>query len=83
MSFNNVAAEDLIRSDTAIVWSLRTGESILRPAVRPVIGSEQGILLLQTKPWLLLCIGVHQSLGFMAIIELVGTAIPIPSLAKD
>ena len=37
MCFNNIATEDLVGTNTTVIWTLRTREAILGPAVWPVI----------------------------------------------
>lgn len=83
MSLDNVTAVDLAGTNTTVVRPLGTRETATGPAVRPTIGVEEGVLLLQTEPELLLRVGLHQTSGFMAEVELVGSAIGIPGLAED
>jgi hypothetical protein len=49
VSLDHVASEDLSSSDTAVVRTLRTGETSGGPSVRTSIGSEDGVLLLETE----------------------------------
>src|SRR5437588_8549538 len=59
VSLNNVTTVNLAGSDTAIVWSLRARETSLWPPVRVSIKVEESVLLLQSKPRLLVLMGLH------------------------
>ena len=59
VGFNDITAEDLAGTDTAVVWSLRSRKAVLGPAVWPVVGAKEGVFLLETEPGLMLFIGVH------------------------
>lgn len=59
VSFDQVSAEDLAGSVTAVVWALRTRETALWPAVWPALGVEESIFLLETKPEFFTCVLVH------------------------
>lgn len=83
MRLDNVTAVDLAGTDTAVVRTLGAGETALGPGVWPAVGAEDGVLLLQTEPELVLGVGVHQALGLVAVVELVGAAIGVPGLAED
>ena len=80
MSFHNVTAIDAASSDTTVVWALRTRESILGPAIWPAVMAKEGILLLKTKPELVLGIRFHQPCGLVTVVEFVGASIRIPGL---
>ena len=83
VSFHDIAAVDLVGADTAVIRSLRSRETVLRPAIGPAVWAEEGILLLQTEPGLVLGMGIHQSSSFVAVVEFVGAAVMIPGLAHD
>lgn len=83
MSLNNVSAEDLASTDTAVVWALGSGVASLGPAVWPAIRAKDRIFLFQTKPRLMLGIGLHQAFAFVSVVELVGGSIRIPGLGHD
>ena len=59
VSFYDITAKDLVGADAAVVWPLRTRETVLGPAIGPAIGAEEGILLLQTEPGLVVGMGFH------------------------
>jgi len=59
VSLDQVSAEDLAGSVTAVVWTLRTWETALWPAVWPALGIEKSVFLLETKPEALICVLVH------------------------
>lgn len=83
VSFDDISAVDLGGPDAAVIWSLRPREPAFGPAIRPAIGAKKSVFLLETKPWLVLGIRLHQSLGFMTVIELVGASIGIPGFAQN
>jgi hypothetical protein len=83
VSLYNITAVDLAGTDTAIVRTLGTGETTLGPAVGLVIQIEEGVLLLKTKPRLLILVGLHELGAIMAIVELVGSTIGVPALSED
>jgi hypothetical protein len=83
VSLNDITAVDLAGTDTAVVRTLGTGETATGPAVGPSIGTEQSVLLLQTEPEALVGVGLHQTVGIVTVVELVGASIGIPGLAED
>ena len=80
MSLDNISAEDLACTDTAIVRALGSWKTHLGPAIWPAVRAKYGILLLQPKPWLVLGIGLHQPHALMTIVELVGGSVRVPGL---
>jgi len=62
---------------------LRSGETTSGPAVRSVITAQQGVLLLQTEPGLVVGILVHHLHAVVAEVELVGCAIGVPALSEN
>jgi hypothetical protein len=80
---DDVTAVDLAGADTAVVRALRTGVTALGPAVRPAVGAQKRILLLETEPEVVLGVGLHQLGGLVTVVELVGGPIRIPGLAQD
>jgi len=83
MCFDNIPTVDLAGSHTAVVRSLRSWETALGPAIRPVQLVQKRVFLLKTEPDIGLGIGVHQSLRFMTVVVFVGASIRIPGLAKN
>lgn len=83
MSLNNVTAVDLASSNTAVVRTLGTGEPALGPSIRPAVSSEESVFLFQTKPEFFLGVDLHQTVGLMTEVELVGCSIRIPGLAEN
>ena len=83
VSLDNVSAVDPACPDTTVIRTLRTGETALGPAVWPTIRTQKSVFLLETEPEMVFGVGVHQSLGLMTVIELVGASIRIPCLAKN
>lgn len=83
MSLDDITAVDLARTNTAVVRTLGTGETALGPSVRPAVGAKQGVFLFQTEPPVFLGVGFHQTVGFVAVVELVGGTIRIPGFTED
>jgi len=83
VSLNNISAEDLASANTAVVRALRGREASLGPAIRSIVKAEEGVFLLKTEPRLLCGIGLHQSLGIVTVVELVGGSIVVPALAES
>lgn len=83
VSLDNITAVDLAGSDTAVVGALGTGETALGPSVGPAVVTEEGVFLFQTEPELLLGIGLHQAVGVVTVVELVGGSIGVPGFAED
>lgn len=44
---------------------------------------EEGVLLLETEPWHVLGIGLHDLGALMAVVVLVGGAVGVPALGQD
>ena len=59
VSFYDITAIDLVGADTAVVWPLRSREPVFGPAIGPAVRAEEGVLLLQTEPGLVLGMGFH------------------------
>ena len=83
VSLNDVTAVDTASADTAVVGPLRTREAVSGPAVWPAVESQKSVFLLQTKPDLVLFVGLHQACGIMAEIEFIRCSIRVPGLAHD
>ena len=83
MSLNDIPAVDLASANTAVVRTLGTGETTLGPAVGPAICAKQSVLLFQTEPPVFLRVGVHQTVGIVTEVELVGGAIRIPGFTEN
>jgi hypothetical protein len=72
-----------MRTSTAVVGTLGSGETTLGPSVGRAIGVEEGVLLLETEPGdLLLCL-LHDLVGMVAVVGPVGGAIVVVGLCKD
>ena len=82
VSLDDISAVDLAGSYTTVVRSLRPRETLLGPAIRSAVKTEEGVFLLETKPWLLLGVGLHEAGAVMSVVELVGGAIVVPTLAE-
>lgn len=83
MGLDDISAENLAGTDTAVIWSLRGWVTVLGPTIWPAINIKDCVFLLQTEPGLMLGIGLHQTLALMTVVELVGSSIRIPGLGHD
>jgi hypothetical protein len=84
MSLDDIATKDLAGADTTVIGALWAGiTSSCRPAVGPVVRSEEGVFLLETEPDFMFSIRIHQPGSFMAVVEFVGCTIWIPCFAQD
>jgi hypothetical protein len=80
---NDVTAEDLAGADTTVVWTLRGGESVLGPSIRPALRVEECVFLLETEPELVRLMCLHEDSSVVAEVVCVGLAIGAPGLAHD
>lgn len=83
MRLDNVSAEDLAGTNTTVVRTLRSGETVLGPAVWPSLNIEKGVLLFKTEPETVLLVLLHEESGGMAEVVLVWLAVTHPCLAHD
>jgi hypothetical protein len=83
MCFYNVTAIHLAGSDTTVVRALRARETTLGPSIRAAKFIEKSVLLLQTKPWFLPLVSLHELIALMAVIELVWSPISVPALGEN
>lgn len=83
MSLYDITAVDLASTDTAVVRTLRTGETTLGPAIGVSKLIEESVLLLETEPGLLILVRLHQLGAVMSVVELVWYAVGIPALGED
>jgi hypothetical protein len=72
-----------IRTNTAIVRPLGSGETALGPAVGSPVNVKERILLLETKPRVVVLGKVHNLLGVMTEVGAVGRAVIVIRLGKD
>merc|ERR1712039_232170 len=64
---HDIAPEGTIGACTAVVWALRSGIATQRPSQWcPAIALKEGVLLLDSKPWLLVQLLVKECLGGLA-----------------
>jgi hypothetical protein len=83
VSLDDISAEDLAGTDTAVVWTLWTWETIYWPAIWSVAHVKKGVLLLQTEPWVMGGMRLHELGGLVSVVELVWGSIGIPALSHD
>jgi len=79
----NVSAEDLASTNTTVVWTLRTWETIDWPAIRSVRHIKECVFLLKTEPWLMVLVCLHKLGSLVTVVELVGGSIGIPAFGQD
>jgi hypothetical protein len=80
---DNIAAEYLAGAYTAVVRALGSGEAVLGPAVGPAELVEEGVLLLEAEPELVLFVLLEDDGGIVAEVVAVGAAIRHVRLAHD
>jgi len=83
VGLDNITAKDLLGADTAVVRALGTGETALGPAENLTVDVEEGVLLLDTEPGMLVSMSGHDLLGGVAEICLVGGAIGVVGFAEN
>ena len=93
VSVSDDSTEAVVGADGAIVWSLGSGISVVRPSDGPgcelSLSSNQGILLLDSVPWLFVstgvenCLGVASKVGVSWLELLAGGVLPLVSLGHD
>jgi hypothetical protein len=77
VSLDDVTAHDFAGSDTAVVWTLWTGESTCGPSVRSVEGIEECVFLFEAETRIVFLVLLHQLVAFGAVVEFVGGAVGI------
>jgi len=83
MSLNNITSKDTISSNTAVVRTLRGGESTFRPSKGVSLLGEEGVFLLKTKPGIVLLGLFEDANGIVARVGLVGGAIRVEAFSHD
>ena len=83
VGLNDVTHNNLASTNTTVVRTLGGRETALGPAERSVIKVEESVLLLETKPRLVLGVSLHHLLALMTEVELVGGAIGVPALGEN
>lgn len=71
------------RTSTAVVGALGTWETALWPSVWGTIGVENSVLLFKTEPGLQILGELHNLIGVVAVIGLVGSTIVVIALGED
>lgn len=83
VAFDNVSSKDLSGTNTTVVWTLRSWETTLWPSVWLVINVEQGVFLFKTEPRLLSSGLLHDLVGVVSVVGLVGSTIIVVTFAQD
>jgi len=80
---DDIAGIDFAGSDAAVVWTLWTGETTLRPAVGSIEGVKEGVFLFETEPRVMVLELFHQFVAFGAVVEFVGGAVRVVAFCED
>lgn len=83
VSLDDISAVHLAGTYTTVIWALWTWETASGPAVWLVEHVEEGVFLLETEPWLVRLVSLHELGGLVAVVELVWGSIWIPALGDD
>ena len=83
MGLDDITANNLASTNTAVVRTLGSRETSLGPAIGPVLHVEKSVFLLKTEPGLVRSMCRHQLVALMTVVVLVGGAIGIPALGED
>jgi len=83
MGLNDIALDNLSSAYTTVILALGSRETTGGPAIRSVVRAEEGILLFQAKPRLVVGVGVHDLHAIVTEVVFVGSAIGIPALSKN
>lgn len=83
VSLDDVTAEDLAGTYTAVVGTLRSREAVLGPAIGPAELVEKSVLLLETEPELVLLVRVEDDSCIVTEVVRVGRAVRHVGLAHD
>jgi hypothetical protein len=80
---DEITGKHLSSSNTTVVRTLRSGETVLGPSEDLSIGVEESVLLLETEPRLVLLGGVHDLLGVSSVVGLVDGSVVVVALAQN
>jgi hypothetical protein len=83
VGLDEITGKDLSGTDTTVVRTLGTGETHLGPAEDLPIGVEEGVLLLETEPRLVLLSRVHDLLGVSSVVGLVGGSVVVVTFTEN
>jgi hypothetical protein len=83
VSLDNISAVDLASTNTTVVRALGSWETVDWPSIGPVCQVKEGILLLETEPWLVGLVGLHELGTLVAVVELVWSSIWVPALGDN
>jgi len=83
VGLDEITGKDLAGTDTAVVRALGSRETHLGPSVDLAVGIEEGVLLLETEPRLVLLGRVHDLLGVRSVVGLVDGTVVVVALAED
>ena len=83
VSLDNITTHDTARADTTVVRTLRSGETALGPAIRTAISAHKRVLLLNTKPAMLVLALLKDLRSVVAVVGFVRRAIIVVALGQN
>jgi len=83
VSFNEITSEHASGTDTTVVWTLRSWETALWPAVWCAVVVEKGVFLFNAEPWLFALDLLHELVAVVSVVGLVGGSIRVEGLAQN
>lgn len=83
MSLDDITAVNLAGTDTTVVGALGSGETVLGPAIWPAVDVEEGVLLLETEPDVVLLVLAKNDGGVVAVVVLVRLTVGTVGLGHD
>lgn len=82
VGLDDFAADHLIGTDATVIGTLRTREAILRPAEWPAVEVQQGVLLLDAEPGILVLDGFHRLIRQVPLVRLRRRLVAIVGVAE-
>lgn len=79
----SIVRVETIRTNTAVVRALGSREAALGPAIGIAVNIEEGVLLLETEPRLMVLGEIHDLLGVVTVVGAVGSTVVVVSLGEN
>jgi len=83
VSLDNVAAIDLVGTNTAVVGSLGSGETVLGPSEGVHVLVQEGVFLFDSEPGLLVLGFLHDFIAALSVVGLCWLLVVFVGLAED
>jgi hypothetical protein len=83
VGLDEITGKDSASTDTTVVRTLGTWETVLGPTEDLSIGVKESVFLLETEPWLVLFCCVHGLLASSSVVGLVGCAVVVVTFTQD